>query len=182
MKLTYKLNEKDYIDFNLYHIQYADQAKNSLRKQRMIGSALFIGFGVITAFFANMAQMIVAIGMIAMGVYWYTNFYSIAKKRITKATHKAVDKGSLKDIFEELSIELGGFGITQTMSDGQEVTMTWDQVKHVVYLEEYIYLFFTDNGALIFPNRIFIDDEKNIITNLIEKNYKEQVEILEVTF
>lgn len=169
MKITYNLNQKDYVDFNIYHIQYVEETKKKLNTQRILGTGSLVLLGVISMVFGQAKQIFIPVLIVGMAIIWYKQFPDMAKTRIKKSTEKAMKKGELKDIFSEVTVEFTDNGISEVTKHGKNL-IKWDGIREVVYLPEYIFLFFNDNGAMIVPYRVMELEEVNEIKAIIERN------------
>ena len=181
MTITFTLDKKDYIDFNLYHIQYSEVTKKKLNSQRLMGSISFIGLGLVSLFMGGgQSQVIFAIIIMEYGAFWYYHFPSFAQKRIQKSTEKAIEKGKLKDLFDEITIEINDEGLVEHNKHGNHKIL-WTDVIEVVYLNEYIYAFLKDQGAMVLPHRVLDEEALNNLKEIIETNYKGELTHLEIT-
>lgn len=170
MKLTYNLETKDYVDFNLYHIQYTDKIKNKLKIQRITGAVLFVSVGVVMAYFANKYQVILLAVMTLLGVFWFLNFPKLAISRVRKSTEKALSKAQLTNLFDELTLIFSDKGILEKNLQGEHL-IRWDEVQSVVYSLEYIYFLLKDETAMIVPKRTFELGQMNELKSIIDTNF-----------
>lgn len=152
MRIKYNLEKEDYINFNLYRIQYDDSAIEMIKKQKVLGSLAFILLGAAMVFFANRGQVIVALVMIAISAFWYFNFPNLARKRVVKATTKALNNPNVSDFFKDLDVSITYDNISES-----DQVFSWDQIKNSVETNDYLYVFFEDNTTLIIPKRVVMD-------------------------
>lgn len=170
MKITYSLEDKDYIDFNLYHIQYTEKTKNKLVIQRITGTILFIVAGGVMSYFANKFQIIIFAFMAIIGIFWFINFPKLANSRVRKSTEKALSKAQITSLFNQLTLELTEGGILENNSNGENL-IRWDHVDSSVYTDEYIYLILKDKSAIIIPNRILNLEELIQLKSVIDASF-----------
>lgn len=180
MKITFNLEKKDYIDFNLYHIQYSLDTKKKLNSQRIMGSLSFVGIGVVSLFMGRQSQTIFGIIIIAFGAFWYYNFPNFAKKRIQKSTEKAIEKGKLKDLFEEITVEISDEGLKEINIHGEH-SIAWEDVDQIIFLNEYIYTFLKDKGAMVLPHRVVEESDLNEIKEMMERNFAGEIQHINIT-
>ena len=180
MKITYNLEAKDYINFNLYQIQYSEKTKQKLEIQRIAVSVIFILIGLALYFFAKRFQLVIVIVMLVMAGFWYWNFPNLAKSRVKKSTEKAIAKGQLKNLFDEVVLLLDDIGITEITTQG-EYKSSWEKIQSVILSKEYVYFFLSSDMAIIIPKRVIDISEFEQLKTLIDNNYnglKKDIDVL----
>lgn len=180
MKITYNLNTKDYIDFNLYHIQYSKNTKKKLNNQRIMGAVSFVIMAVVMFLYGGPQQTIFSVLIIAFAIFWYVNFPNFAKKRIKKSTEKAIEKGKLKDLFKDITIEINEVGLKEINLHGEH-DIPWSDVIDIVYLDEYVYTFLRDTGAMVVPIRVLEEGQLEQLKSLLEANFEGEIKHLNIT-
>lgn len=174
MKLKYSLETIDYVNFNLYHIEYTDTIKAKLKKQRISGTLLLVIVGLIGVYFAKNSQMTVALVAFGIAVYWYLNFPKSAKTRVIKSTEKAVKDGKLGDLFREVTIEINEKGISESLEDMSN-SSDWSTISKIVEVNDYLYYFLENNNAVVVPKRIITEDELEELRIIAKNNYNGEV-------
>ncbi len=181
MKIIYNLEASDYVNFNQYQIQHFDKAKNKLERQRIAVSVVFVLIGVLLYFISNKYQVAVAMIFVAVSIYWYMNFPSLAKTRVINSTNKAIDKNQLSSLFDEVVLELSEVGIKED-ANKKTFESSWEDVNSIVKSLEYIYIFLTSESAIIIPKRVLDENRINELDTLIDKNYSGVIKDLNIKF
>ena len=174
MKLKYSLETKDYVNFNLYHIEYTDSIKAKLKKQRISGTLLLVIIGLIALYFAKNSQLTVALVAFGIAGYWYINFPKSAKSRVVKSTEKAIKDGKLGDLFREVTIEINENGISESLDESSN-SSDWSVINQVVEINDYFYYFLENNNAIVVPKRLLSEDQVEELRVIAKDNYKGEV-------
>lgn len=174
MEIKYKLDTEDFINFNLYHIEFNEAIKKQLQKQRIVGSVLILLVGLVMAYFAKNSQMIIAVAMILMAGFWYLNFPRTVQGRIRKSTEKGIKNGQLANLLHEITINISEDGVEES---NEETTFNtkWENIKQYVTINNYLYLFLENNNAILIPKRALDIDQLEDLDNLIRSNYKKEI-------
>ncbi|MCR1900119.1 YcxB family protein [Irregularibacter muris] len=154
MEISYSLNEQDYIDFNLYHINHSDTLKKSLMIQRYVLPLIFF----IIPFVATRVTDIplwywTSVSMVAI-VVWMIFYPRYFKWEISKRLVKMLKEGKNDVMLGHRSLSLTSQGIIEH-SVGSESKTSWDVVGNIYETKDYLFIYISSVSAYIVPIRIF---------------------------
>lgn len=173
MKTIYSLEEKDYVDFNLFQMQHSKEIKQRLKIQRMMLLVLFALVALLAFLFLNRFRLLAAGIFLLMGILWYWNFPSFARKRMTKSTKKAIASGRATNLFDEVELEIHPDEIIEKKS-GSEYKTNWKKLDSFSENEDSIYLIFNDQQSLIIPKRALKEKDLKTLKEMMHRYFEEK--------
>lgn len=173
MKTIYFLEEKDYIDFNLFQLEHSETIKKRLRIQRIMLFLLFALVALLAFLFLNRFRLLAAGLFLLMGILWYWNFPNFARKRMTKSTKKAIASGRASNLFDEVVLEIRPDEIIERKS-GSEYKTNWEKLDSFSENEESIYLIFNDQQSLIIPKRALKEADLKKLKEMMHHHFEEK--------
>ena len=177
MKIDYQLEEKDYIQFNLFQIQDSNKIKKKLTRQRITLSILFIVIALLSFFNLNRFPLIVGGIFLGMAIIWYLIFPSFAKRQVVRSTKKTIASGRLANLFDEVQLVLNHEGVREIRSQGEFVT-NWEDIDRINIQNDYVYLFITESLVIIIPRRVMNQDEFKQFKNQMNTYYSNSIKEL----
>ena len=155
MELNYEITKQDYLDYNLYYMQYSSTMKKTLLVQRFILPLIFLVFPFILATISSKIPFwywmtIFNVTTIVWIVFYPRHLKSQVKKRISKM----VDEGKNVGFLGNSKLILTEEGIT-LITEARESKTSWKAVESICETEKHIFIFISAVEAYIVPNRIF---------------------------
>lgn len=170
MEIKHRLEAKDYINFNLFQIQYSKQTRRRLKIQRIVLTFLFVLMALLAFSLLSRFNLTAAAIFLLMAVLWYLNFPSFTKNRVIKSTEKTIGGGQLPTLFDEIQLAFDDEGIKEVSTQGEQMNL-WADIQSISRTKKYFYLFITDTIAIILPKRSMTREEFEQLEILIERNY-----------
>lgn len=164
MELEYKLQEEDYIAFNLYHAKKSPSISNSLKLQRLMGPIVFIPAAFLTAYYTS-PPLVFWLVLFGIASFMWLRFYpQYLDREMTKRLKKILNEGKTEGLYQKRNIEVTEDGISQSSESGYS-KIKWRDLESIDNMKEYIYVFDTSLSAFIIPKRVFKtpDEEKLFI-------------------
>lgn len=169
MKIDYSLTKEDYINFNVFHMDYSKTMRNSIFVQRYLISLVFL----IVPFFLSANSQIpfwywFAVFCITY-ILWVVFYKRYAIYFLRKRVARMLDEGKNDGLLGARSLSLNENGIASS-SAATETKHAWDTVVSVAATDEYIYIYVGAVMAYIVPTRVFAGDEqKTEFLNMVHK-------------
>ena len=155
MILDFELNKKDYIDFNLYHLDNSPTIRKSLLAARVLLSVIILIVGLSVVKRGNV------IGYIYFVVIWLLMIISFPKgyrSRVKRRIEKMLNEGNNAYFLGPWSIKLLEDGIV-TVNTFSESKTKWEGIEKIVEGKEHIFIHVGTVSAFIIPKRAFLDNK-----------------------
>lgn len=174
MKISYKLTEQDYIDFNIYHMNTSETLKKSILIQRLIGPLLFlIGIFVVNKI-SDIPLWYWSGIFIITGLLWFIFYPKRIEKRFRKQVLKMLSEGQNKDLFTESTLSVNEDGIIH-LNSYKEINIKWNTVNRIEITAHHIFIYDSAISAIIIPLSAFsTKDEEEKFIELIKGCYREK--------
>ena len=159
MKLQFLLTEKDYIEFNIYHMNHSPTYKKAIFFQRYILSLVYL---ILPFFFAQTSTIPLGFWLIPFIIVWllWVLFYKrYAQKRSLRYIRNMIKEGRVGNSFGKITIELNDKGIVETTDNGESTTK-WNGIDKLGESKDYFFLYMDSLKAYIVPKRCFVNDEE----------------------
>lgn len=152
MELNYKLNEEDYLDFNLFHAKNSPAVQKQVTMQRIFVPVLYIVLAILASIFLDMPFLILFIPFLIIGILWSifypAYFYRLIKRNATKMMREGKNEGVLgahKMIFTEDGL--------REISPKGELSISWSGIENFGEGPSGFYLYNSGLSALIIPKK-----------------------------
>lgn len=176
MTIKYDINEKDYVDFNLYHVNTSKEMKKRIFLLRVIGPITFMFMSFVAYDITDIPLWYWLCIFCVAGLLWFLLYPKLVNKRLKAHVSKMLSEGKNDDLIGEHTLELNEEEMIST-SEQSMSKVKWSVFNRVERTEEYIYIYNTAVSAYIVPLRAF-KDEKEInefwmfITSRVNKEEK----------
>ena len=152
MEIHYNLTEKDYINFNLYHVKNSKTGKRALTWHRFLSPFFFAVaaylYSVITST-PLLPRLVLFLAMSILFTLFYPKyFYSLIARNAKKMINEGKNEGLLGDHQLKMTEE----GIVDTSAE-RETKVTWSGITSFKEDEGYFYLYNSSVSAYILPKR-----------------------------
>ncbi len=178
MEITHRLEEKDYVQFNLFQIQHSEKLKKRLAVQRFVVSLLFIGIALFTYVFLPRFSLLVAGIFLLISLFWYLYFPTFSKNQVVKSTEKTIASGHLSTLFDEVRLKIDTIGIEERTSRGNHLN-SWSDIQSIKQTKDYLYLYMIEASALIIPKRNLKEAELKELKSLIDQYYQKAIQTID---
>ncbi len=171
MRLTYKLEKEDYLEFNLTQMKNFPKIRKSVNIQRFIMPLMFTLFILILSKLGGYSlKSIGPIYLIMVGA-WILFYPKILEKSMLKRLNKALDTEENKYLLSERTIEVNSGGIYEIIQeeDGSENSIF--AADRVIKLDEnakHLYIFLATEAIYLIPKKYFKSEEE-------EADFKEDI-------
>lgn len=168
MKYHIEINEKDYIDFNIYHFHHSEIGKKTRQRVWIFSILLCIVFAVTIFLLCDSMNMQKLFPIIGTGIYLLIVIYNMLfryKSRVRKGIIRNLERqkkdGALpfaksKDI-EFLENEF--FEITEEAT----IHIPYENFVRVEYTEDWIYMYMDSQRASLIPYSALGDDKDKVV-------------------
>ncbi|MCH4890150.1 YcxB family protein [Acidaminobacter sp. JC074] len=159
MKINYTLTAKDYIDFNIYHMNTSKTMKRNIMFQRLMGPLIFTIFTYIAYRLTNISLMYWSIVFLIASVIWFFVYPSRLKKRLIKHIVKLLSEDENRGLLGDKVMELGDEGIIVTDQFGKN-SASYSVLSRIEKTDEHIFAFNSAVSAYIIPLSAFENDSQ----------------------
>lgn len=171
MEIIHRLKAKDYIQFNLFQIEHSGSLRKKLKWQRLIATVLFVALAVFAYIFLTRFSLVVAGIFLLIGAFWYIYFPTFSKKQVVKSTEKAIARGHLSTLFDEVRLKMDASGIEEITSQGSHMVL-WPEIEAIDFTPDAIYFFTAQASAIIIPQTSLAPGEYDELKELIDQHYQ----------
>lgn len=175
MEITHRLETKDYIQFNLFQIQYSENLRKRLAIQRVVVSLLFSLVALLSFVFLSRFSLLVTGIFLLISLFWYLYFPTFSKNQVVKSTEKTIASGHLSTLFDEVRLKVDSRGIDELTSRGSHLK-SWSDIQSIKQTKDYLYLYMTQASALIIPKRNLKKEELDELKSLIAQYYQGDIQ------
>jgi len=158
MKLEYELTAQDYIDFNLFHLNYSKRIRNLLFIQRFIMPLIYFALPFILARSTNVPIWLWLIVSAAIYILWVLVYPARMQKNLSKKLLKALKQDRNSKLLGKHSIIIDKGGLTD-IGDGGETKVKWSSINEFVEAKDQLFIFISESKAIIIPRRSFQSEE-----------------------
>lgn len=151
MRISYKIKSEDIIAWNVQHLNQVPRLKKLQLRNRLIISSLY-GLIAISWFIYEPAHWPFAWILMFLAVLWYLFYPTVSDYRMIKKIGKAFKDREFG--VKELRFNDDGIWAKNGIREGD---IPWVAIKRIVYSDQYIFIYLTEDDALIIP-RNGIDD------------------------
>ncbi|WHY01416.1 YcxB family protein [Neobacillus sp. DY30] len=152
MEIKYNLTEKDYLNFNLFHVKNSASATRSLNLQRYVTPLVYLIFAYIFSSIADIPFLYAAIPFLIVGILWAVFYSKYFYYTISRQTKKMIREGKNEGIIGEHTMNMTEEGIVDTNPNG-ETKVNWSGFIKLVEDESSLYLYNSAVSAYIIPKR-----------------------------
>lgn len=153
MQITYTLREKDYLNFQLYHLSVDDNIRKQRRNTQIIVGLTVLILGLFFLFWGDKWEGIFFL-VGAIPVYYLCGLYAgllyrySIKKHVTNLYRKTTPREANLSILEG-SIEYHERGLISKYS--------FDELQTIVNIRKYLFFKFDESSFIILPKRELSD-------------------------
>ena len=149
MEINYNLTEKDYINFNLYHIKKSETGKKALNMQRFLSPVLFIISAYIISIFSEISIILVHIIFLIISIIWVIYYPKYFYGLITRNVKKMIKEGKNDGLLGDHHLIMTDEGIVDTSSN-RETKVSWPGIVNFLEDNENLYLYNSAVSAIYF--------------------------------
>lgn len=155
MQINYTLREKDYLNFQLYHVSADANIKRQRRNTQIIVAIAVVCLGLFFLFFGDKWEGIYfLIG--AMPVYYLCGFYAGWLYRFTIKKHVSNIYGRNTPRQAQLSIL---DGIIEYHERGLKSIYEFNELQSIVNIRKHLFFKFSETSFIILPKSELSDSE-----------------------
>lgn len=169
VEFEYNLTEKDYINFNIFHVRNSKVAKRSLMIQRIVGPLLFLVFGYLYYQTEEVSLIGLITTFIILSVLWVMFYPMYFNNYIIRNTKKMIKEGNNNNLLGSHRMVMSENGIVDSTMTGQ-TSVQWSGINQFKEDKHNFYLYNSSVSAYILPKRELQNVEevrKYIESNLI---------------
>lgn len=150
MKIMYKMDSDDVVAFNLEHLRVSEKMKKKVWRGRL---GLSFIYGVIAVFLLiyNRDFWPFSWLLIFFSILWFVFYSRVLELRVRKKILKAY-RGREYSLYE---LDLNGQRMMVTVG-GRSECIDWEKVKRLVQTGEHIFMYFSEEDAVIVPRKKLI--------------------------
>ncbi|MBN9295007.1 MAG: hypothetical protein J0G96_13600 [Flavobacteriia bacterium] len=147
MKYTYHVKEKDFLNFQLFHLSQAEEFKARLRKQRLSIMLLNIAFGI---FFALEKKFLITSIFVTIGILWFFLYPNRIKRIYKKRFQNEIQEKYQQHFGVDAAFEINETTL-KTVDKGGFSEKRYDDILKIVHLPEATYIIFKNKQTFILP-------------------------------
>ncbi|MCK5061449.1 YcxB family protein [Candidatus Parcubacteria bacterium] len=173
MEISYKLDEKDFVEYNMFHFKHSKTVKK-LVNSKYFYSGFFLFLYLLISFFSDWEPAIMAsystFLILALLFYfaWDKYYYRQMKKNVKKLISEDANNGLVGD--QKMIISEEGI---KTVNEYKKSETTWAGVNKLMENNNYFFIYIAAYQAYVVPKRCFNSKEdKDNFRNEIMKNLK----------
>lgn len=169
MKYQITLNDDDYLQYNIFYTCRTPSGKRALRTSQLfipIFSVIFILMLLISGarpYFILTAVIFLSLLFVSS----YLRTPKILEKNLRKSLKRMQKDGKLP-YHARAEIEFQDTIITERYEQG-EFRLKYEDIDHIYFEKDYLYIFFTAMQALVIPYRCLGAEKERVVSYLIEK-------------
>ena len=169
MKYKIRINEEDYICFNIFHANHSKEGKRSKNIQRV--KYPILSLIIIMIFFLAGAgyRLIIAeaVFMTVFCVLWCIFLPKMMEKNIRKYINRMKLEGKLP-YHADSEIEFQDSMIVETSEQG-EINVNYKDIENIYFEQDYLYIFYGAAQAFIIPLHCLGEDRERVVEYVTEK-------------
>ncbi|MHC0038246.1 YcxB family protein [Pseudoneobacillus sp. C159] len=152
MELKYNLTEKDYLNFNLFHMKNSKSANKALMIQRIFTPITLLLFGYVLSLISDIPLTISLPIFLLFAILWYIFFPKYFYSHVVKQVRKMTREGRNDDLLGEHILHISDEGLIDTTKNG-ETKVNWSGIKDFKEDQHHLYLYNSAVSAYILPKR-----------------------------
>lgn len=167
MTITFEINEEDYVNFNLYHIQHSPSQKTIYTMMRFLLPVPFmpiIYFAGTLGF--NQPEIYWVITAVLFYFYWLYAYPKKHKKTIKKQSLKLLSEGDNSSLFGMKSLDIGDGNLILQEKNATS-TLSKEVIKSIKEYDDMFILYVSAVSALIIPKRYLSDQNMSDIREIL---------------
>ncbi len=169
MKYQITMNDEDYLQLNIFYTYHTQRGKRVHRTQMLL--FLFFSAIIILMRFLSGTEpcriLSISIFLVTVFVILFLRTPKMLEKRLRKRL-KRIQKDGKLPYHVQAEIEFQDSMITKRHAQG-ELRLKYEDLDHVYFTKDYIYIFFTAINALVIPYRCLGAEKERVIRYLVEK-------------
>ena len=154
MTIRYQLTVDDQIAINYFYNTKSSIAQKKIRNMKILYAFALLPCIFIITFVMTKIFIIATIISLCFGLLIYKFTETAVIIRANKNTRKMYELDKNKALYQETTLTISQEYI-ETISSLAEGRMKWSLVEKIAIEEDYIFIFVSENGAIIIPNRAF---------------------------
>lgn len=169
MKYTIKLNDEDYLLFNIFHAEHSKAGIRTSNMMRIRGPilALFIIFIFYIAGAEQRLLITEAVFLTVGSVIWIVSIPKIRERSIRKYINKLIaEKKTLYHADSEIEFQ---DSMIVERSEMGEIHVHYSDIEKIYFKQEYLYIFWGVVQGIIIPWRCLGEDKERVSEYLTEK-------------
>lgn len=169
MKYKVRVNEEDYIRFNIFHMNHSKAGKRSKNIQRVQYPILSLVI-ILIFFLSGVGYRLIiaeAVFMTVFCVLWCIFLPKTMEKNIRKNIKKMKAEGKLP-YHADSEIEFQESMIVATSEQG-EIHINYEGIENIFLEQDYLYIFFGVAQAFIIPLHCLGEDKERVVNYIKEK-------------
>lgn len=152
MEIKYYLEETDYVNFNVFHMQQSKTATKLIMLQRFLTPAIYL---VAAYFFAKIIDGSYILSFIVFGLvalFWVIYYPKYYLKQVRRHVQKMLKEGNNENLLGEHVMTLTDEKVIDR-SRGGVTEVEWSAFESLKEDDEYFFLYNSAVSALILPKR-----------------------------
>ena len=169
MKYEIRINEEDYMKFNVFYQKYSKMGKRQTNTMRILFPFMALLFFMIFVIAGAKTRLIIteAIGLTIASIIWCIFTPSIMEFNVRRHINKLKADGKLP-YHPYAEVELQDSMIVEKSEQG-EIHVNYKDIENIYTDEDYLYVFYSATQALIFPYNCLGDDKERVVEYINNK-------------
>ena len=170
MKYEIRINEEDYMKFNVFYQKYSKMGKRQTNTMRILFPFIALLFFMIFVIAGAKTRLIIteAIGLTIASVIWCIFTPNIMEINVRRNINMIKANGKLP-YHPYAEVELQDSMIVEKSEQG-EIHVNYKDIETIYSDEDYLYVFYSATQALIFPYTCLGDDKERIVEYITKKS------------
>lgn len=169
MEIEYDLKEKDYIQFNVFHIKNTKIAKRSLIINRIVGPIFFLVFGYFFSQIEGELNGGIITTVVILSALWIIFYPKYFESLVARNTKKGLKADNIQGLIGHHRLVMTDEGVFDSTPTGTG-SVRWDGILEFKEDQHNLYLYFSSTNAYIIPKRDIENVDK--VRNYIQSKRK----------
>lgn len=177
MKYQVKVNEEDYIRFNIFHVNHSREGKRA-KKMMQLRFPILSLLLIFTFYIVGAEKIFLLTETIFMAVFcviWCTFLPKIVERSVRKQIHKMKAGGRLP-YHTDAEIDFQESMIVEKSEQG-EVHIKYQDIENIYLEQDYLYIYFGVTQAFILPRYCLGEDTERLVDYVTKKREEYSSEV-----
>lgn len=170
MQIDFELTKQDYINFNIFHINYSKTLRKMLFIQRYIVSLSFLIVPFVASWVTSIPLWYWLSVFVFTYIIWILFYWKYFKWNMGRKISKMVEEGKTDVMLGKQGVKLDESTIINNSSMNSSETK-YQAIENIIETKDYIYVYISPVQAYIIPVSAFenLDEKDKFVNKLNDK-------------
>lgn len=156
MQIEYTLTEKDYIDFNLFHLKISTTMKKSVFVQRLLGPIVYLLAIPVAHFITQISIWYWTLIFSVMSIFAYILYPRQMTKKVERKISKMLQEDENNSLLGRQVIIIDEDQLLVKTAYEEKISR-WSGINKITRSDQHIFIYNSSVSAYIIPNTAFTD-------------------------